>query len=226
VNLAVYYEDTRKLARKVRAEYGLCLPRVLRTDMRRIYSSYGIKVDLWPYKLRNLRGAFFNDELGPTVVLAKGLPPDPMVFTMAHELKHFLKDRDLLLSYCDQSNENRPIERGAEVFASEFLFPDEDFVRYLIELGVKRATCSERDLVRLKCETKTTLSYAGLAIKAERLGFAQKESVTQFKGWKRLEAELYGPPRYIRFGRQRQRRTAPTGKGKIVQGAERRCMEQ
>jgi len=61
---------------------------VLRSDLRRIYRTEGIRIDLWPYKFKGLRGAYFNDELGPTVLLAKGLPQDPMVFTMAHELKH------------------------------------------------------------------------------------------------------------------------------------------
>lgn len=210
MNLNVYYEDLKSLAREVRADNGLTSPRVLRRDLRRIYKKLGIGIDLWPYKLRNLRGAFLNDEFGPTVMLAKGLPPDPMVFTMAHELKHFLRDRDLHLSYCDQSNENKPIERGAEIFASEFLFPDADFIQHLADLGVQRGRCGPRDLVRLKCETKTTLSYAALAIKGERLLFAQIGTLTGFKGWKKLEEELYGVPFYKKRPAQGTRKQMKT----------------
>lgn len=216
MNVNVYYEDLKRLAREVRAQNGLTSPKVLRRDLRRIYAKYGIGIDLWPYKLRNLRGAFLNDDLGPTVMLAKGLPPDPMVFTMAHELKHFLRDRDLKLSYCDQSNENKLIERGAEIFASEFLFPDADLIRCLEERGVSRGQCSASDLVRLKCETKTTLSYAGLAIKIERLQFATNGSLTGFKGWKKLEEELYGVPFYKKRGRQTMSKRVRTKATKTV----------
>lgn len=62
-------------------------------------------------------------------MLAGNLPLDPHVFTMAHELKHFLRDRQLGISYCDQSNINRSIEIGAEIFAEELIFPDQYFVR-------------------------------------------------------------------------------------------------
>ena len=74
MNAQSYYEDLKALARQVRAENGLTSPRVLAGDLMRIYAKNGIAVDEWPYRFRNLRGAFINDHLGPTVMLAKGLP--------------------------------------------------------------------------------------------------------------------------------------------------------
>jgi len=88
----------RNLALETRAKYALTSSRVLKSDMRRIYKDQGIHIDLWPYKLKKLRGAYFNDEGGPSVMLAKGLPDDPMIFTMGHELKHHLVDRDSIVS--------------------------------------------------------------------------------------------------------------------------------
>jgi Zn-dependent peptidase ImmA (M78 family) len=123
------------LARETRARFSLDSPRVLRSDLRRIYSAEGIRIDLWPYKFKRLRGAYFNDELGPAVMLAKGLPEDPMVFTMGHELKHHLVDAALSLSYCDTSNQSSPIEIGAEIFAAELIYPDEDFRADLSDMG-------------------------------------------------------------------------------------------
>jgi Zn-dependent peptidase ImmA (M78 family) len=193
VNLHNYYEDLKLLARQVRAENGLSLPRVLPSDLMRIYAKHGIEVDEWPYRFRHLRGAFIDDHLGTTVMLAKGLPRDPMVFTMAHELKHFYRDRDLGISYCDQSNLNRSLEIGAEIFAAELLFPDRDFVAHMKTMGVGRDACFPRTLVQLKRKTGTTLSYAGLAIKAERLGFAPSHSLTTVKTWRKFEA-LYNEP--------------------------------
>ena len=191
MNLHDYYDDLKRLARQVRAENGLNSARVTPADMRRIYFRNGIEVDLWPYRLRNLRGAFICDKLGTTVMLAKNLPRDPMVFTMAHELKHFYRDRNLGISYCDQSNISRTLEIGAEIFAAELIFPDRDFIAELNKMGVRQNQCLPRTLVELKHTTGTTLSYAGLAIKAERLRFAPPNSLTKVKTWRKLE-RLYG----------------------------------
>jgi len=193
VNLHNYYEDLKLLARQVRAENGLSSPRVLPSDLRRIYAKHGIEVDEWPYRFRNLRGAFINDQLGTTVMLAQGLPRDPMAFTMAHELKHFYCDRNLGISYCDQSNLNRSLEIGAEIFAAELLFPDRDFVAHMKMMGIRGNQCLPKMLVHLKRKTGTTLSYAGLAIKAERLGFAPSHSLTTINTWRKLEA-IYDEP--------------------------------
>lgn len=205
MNVQHYYEDLRALARQVRAEHGLSSPRVLPSDMMRIYAQYGIVLDEWPYRFRHLRGAFINDHLGTTIMIAKGLPQDPMVFTMAHELKHFFRDRDLGISYCDQSNLNKSLEVGAEIFAAELLFPDRDFVAHMNMMGIRRDQCLPKTLIRLKRKTGTTLSYAGLAIKAERLGFAPAHSLTTIKTWRRLEALHSAPaPRAGRSSMQTQ----------------------
>jgi len=191
VNRQAYFEDLKRLARQVRAEHGLRSPCVLASDLRRIYDRHGITIDSWPYRLRNLRGAFISDHLGTTVLLASGLPQDPMVFTMAHELKHFFRDRHLGISYCDESNLGKTVEVGAEIFAAELLFPDQDFIKHMRLLRVGRDQCLPRTLVHLKRKTRTTLSYAGLAIKAERLGYAPPASLTRIKTWRKFES-LYG----------------------------------
>ena len=191
MNQQAYYEDLKQLARQVRAEFGLHSPRVVEGDLRRIYEKNGIVIDDWPYRLRNLRGAFIYDHLGATVMLASGLPQDPKVFTMAHELKHFYRDRHLGISYCDQSNLGKTLEIGAEIFAAELLFPDKDFMAQMRSMRVGTNQCLPRTLVRLKQKTRTTLSYAGLAIKAERLGYAPPRSLTRIKTWRKFE-EIYG----------------------------------
>jgi Zn-dependent peptidase ImmA (M78 family) len=191
VKQQAYYEDLKQLARQVRAEFGLRSPRVVESDLRRIYEQNGIVIDAWPYRLRHLRGALISDHLGTTVMLASGLPQDPKVFTMAHELKHFYRDRDLGISYCDYSNVGKTLEIGAEIFAAELLFPDRDFMTQMQLMRVGTNQCLPRTLVYLKQKTRTTLSYAGLAIKAERLGYAPSHSLTTIKTWRKFE-EIYG----------------------------------
>jgi len=135
-------------------------------------------------------------------MLAKGLPQDPMVFTMGHELKHHLVDADSSLSYCDSSNQSNPIEIGAEIFAAELIYPDEDFRSNLKDMGIKPGECTAEVLVRLKHETRTTLSYAGLSKRAEFMGFAEVGSFSKVK-WKALEEEIYGVPFYKLIRRRR-----------------------
>ena len=198
-----YYNQLKTLASEIRSQYNLVSPRVLRSDLRRIYRDQGITIDLWPQKLRHLRGAYINDEHGTTVMLAKGLPEDPMVFTMAHELKHHLADADLSLSYCDLSNEREPIEIGAEVFAAELIYPEQTFASDIAEFGATPGRCSPEMLVRLKHLTRTTMSYTGLVKRAVFMGFAT--SPDQYRGvkWKRLEEQMFGVPLYKRLLRSR-----------------------
>jgi Zn-dependent peptidase ImmA (M78 family) len=204
VNRSDYYTEMRKLARETRAKYGLTTPRVLKTDLRRIYRDQGIRIDLWPHRLRQVRGAYFNDELGPTVMLVKGLPDDPAIFTMGHELKHHLVDRELPVACCSDRNANEHIEIGAEIFAAELIFPEQDFSDALSNKGIVPGGCTPEDIVRLKRETQTTLSYAGLAKRAMFLGFAATGSLDGIR-WKKLEEQLFGEPLYKRLLRKRDR---------------------
>ena len=185
----------KELARATRDEHGLTTARVQKSQLRAIYRSHHIRIDLWPHRLREVRGAYFNDELGPTVMLSKGLPEDPMVFTMAHELKHHLVDSNLHLACCSDRNATEHIEIGAEIFAAEFIYPEQDFVAALDVKGITSGQCTPEALVRLKRETRTTLSYTGLAKRATFLGFAASGSLDGVR-WKKLEQEIYGEPLY------------------------------
>jgi Zn-dependent peptidase ImmA (M78 family) len=201
---ADYYEEMRALARATRKKYGLATFRVQRSHLRAIYRDHGIRIDLWPHRPRAIRGAYFNDELGPTVMLVKGMPEDPTIFTMAHELKHHLVDRDLPVACCSERNVDQHIEIGAEVFAAELIFPDSDFLKLLAERGVTKGRCSAEALVRLKHDTRTTLSYAGLSKRAAFHGLAPAGSLDRVQ-WRKLEEHIYGEPVYKRILRRRAR---------------------
>jgi Zn-dependent peptidase ImmA (M78 family) len=202
VQRAEYYEQLKALARDVRDRFGFLSARVLRSDLRRIYKAEGIRIDLWPHKLKKLRGAYFSDVFGTTVMLAKGLPEDPMVFTMAHELKHHLTDRGMALSYCDASNQSNPIEIGAEVFAAELIYPEGLFRSDIEASGAVKGRCTAEMIVRLKRQTRTTLSYAGLVKRAEFLGFVAHGAFSGVR-WKKLEEEIFGIPSYKRYRKRR-----------------------
>ena len=191
----------KHLARETRGEYHLTTPRVLRSDLRRIYKAEGIRLDLWP-NMKGVRGAYFNDEHGVSVMLSRELPDDPAIFTMAHELKHHLVDREKGLSFCSSANVKEPIEIGAEIFAAELLFTEQDFNIELGRMGVARGSCTAHDLVRLKVETGTTLSHAGLAKRAVWLGFAPSGAFDNIR-WRDIKEEIYGVPRWVETRRRK-----------------------
>lgn len=198
-----YYSRLKALAREVRAIYGLTTPKVTLTDMRRIYKAYGIAIKLWPHRLKNLRGAYFKDENGPHVMIDKSLPAEQRIFTMAHELKHHLTD-EIDAQRSDPPDDKEPKEIGAEIFAAELIFPEQDFVEELSRRGIDPGKCTADDIVRLKRETGTTLSHGSLAKRSEFLKYAAPGTFVKVQ-WRRLEEQVYGEPLYKQIRRNQRR---------------------
>jgi len=172
-----YYYEMRELALEVRARNGIEGCDLSMRDMWRIYCEEGIEKLDFRHGFKDLRGAYFNDDCGVTVMLAGGLPDEPTIFTMAHELKHHLVDSEIGPVVCRTNEETRRIEIGAEVFASELIYPEKDFVYDLFRLlrGMPQ-TVSPEVLVELKRKTNTTLSYAGLAKRTLLLRLAEEKA--------------------------------------------------
>jgi Zn-dependent peptidase ImmA (M78 family) len=172
-----YYYEMRELALEVRARNGIEGSDLSMRDMWRIYCQEGIEKLDFRHGFKDLRGAYFNDDCGVTVMLAGGLPDEPTIFTMAHELKHHLVDSEIGPVVCRTNEETRRIEIGAEVFASELIYPEKDFVYDLFRLlrGMPQ-TVSPEVLVELKRKTNTTLSYAGLAKRTLLLRLADEKA--------------------------------------------------
>ncbi len=172
-----YYYDMRGLALEVRARNGIEGADVSMREMWRIYREEGIERLDFRRGFKDLRGAYFNDECGVTVMLAGGLPDEPTIFTMAHELKHHLVDSKSRSVLCRANEQTRRVEIGAEVFAAELIYPEKDFVYDLFRLlqGMPQ-TVSPALLVELKRKTRTTLSYAALAKRTVLLRLADQES--------------------------------------------------
>ncbi len=197
---SAYYEQMKALARQVRTDFTLEGPRVSISDLRKVYKEHGVRIDLRP-GFRELRGAYFNDEDGVSVVINKELPEDPRVFTMGHELKHHLVDRETAGFQCSfREDTSDVVEIGAEVFAAELLLPEKLFEELLASAGVRKGHCCPEDLVTLKRHTRTTLSYAGLVKRAEFLGYISRGSMAGVR-FKKLEEKLFGKP----FRRRRRK---------------------
>lgn len=165
-----YYRELIKgLARKMREEFGLRTARVTVSDLRRVYRARNIRIDLWPHKFKALKAAYFNDELGMNVLIPRGVSREWLVFLLAHALKHHLLDAGTPVTCCMSSDECSASERSADLFASELIYPGNQFESDLKQMGIGPGRGSEAALARLKLATRTTLSHAVLVKRAELL---------------------------------------------------------
>jgi len=175
------------------------------SDLKKIYKAEGIdRVDYYDgFKSTRIRGAYFNDVAGCSVMINKKLIRvlDPKIFTLAHELKHHLMDEVHAVSLCSNDNEHIVMEKAADAFASELIYPTSMFIADMQARDIGKGMCSPEDIVRLKHETRTTLSHAGIALRAQRLGYGLPEAFGGIK-WDTLRDELY--PEY-QFFRTRQK---------------------
>jgi Zn-dependent peptidase ImmA (M78 family) len=190
-----YYEDLKTLAREKRLVYSVDTAAFGLREVRRIYKQEQIRIDRWPlpYKIKAL---YLCSDGDVSVAIQQNLPNEPKLFALVHELKHHYRDRQALgdgVIHCGDYNQNELIEKGAEVFAAEFIYPEAEFAQDLRSFGV--GTWTPANIVHLKRDCKATVSYAFIRKRLERL-----ELITpgQFKEvqFKKLEDEIYGVPFY------------------------------
>jgi Zn-dependent peptidase ImmA (M78 family) len=131
------------------------------------------------------------------VAIRKDLPDEPKIFALVHELKHHWLDQELIregIIRCGDYNANELVEKGAEVFAAEFIYPEEEFLRDAKEC--QPSSWVAEDVVRFKrlhCRAK--VSYMFIRKGLERRGLVKPQ---QFEGvkFRKLEEEIYGVPFY------------------------------
>lgn len=191
-----YYNLIKHKAKEIRGKYNLNGPRILPGQIKNILLEEGVKeVKLWK-DFKRIRGAYLlNKDGSATVGINDNLPRDPKAFTMAHELKHHLMDKDLGQIFCSLSNVSEEIEIGAEIFAAELIYPEQLFLDHLLLMGINKDNFEPRHIVDLKKGNDTTLSYQALAKRAMLLRIAVKGSLDNIK-WKKLEEDIYGLPYY------------------------------
>lgn len=188
-----YYEELKDLARRKRAKtpaFGL-------REARLIYKEEGIKIDHWRLS-RKLKAIYMCTDDDFSVALQKSLPEEPKLFALIHELKHHYRDRDALnagIISCGDYNQNALIEKGAEVFAAEFIYPEDEFAGDLKTLGLSR--WHAEDVVQFKRICKAKVSYTFICKRLERLGVIAPRQFNDVR-FKKLEESIYGVPFYRR----------------------------
>jgi Zn-dependent peptidase ImmA (M78 family) len=205
-----YYALMRQRALEVRAQYGVRTEAFGLREMLAIYRDQQIQLDRWRPKLRKVRAAYFVLDDEASVLLNAAITPvEPKLFALAHELKHHLIDREAaklrpLGCQIDFSSRD-PVEIGAEIFAAEFIFPQEEFHAWLRDDLAIATHCSREDVVRVKRACPAKVSYQYIVKRLEWLGHVERGEYARTQ-WVKLEESIHGQPFYKRL---RARRSKP-----------------
>jgi Zn-dependent peptidase ImmA (M78 family) len=188
------------LAHKARNDYACSTSKLNLPFIKSIYKKERIRLDYRPIKSPRIRAMYFCDELGCSVMIKKDLPMEQKLFSLIHELKHHLVDQKNILSgkmICGDYTANEAIEKGAEVFAAEFIYPESAVCKEWKDFGLPR-DCSAADIVRFMLHIKRPISYKTLT---KRLGFCGLIDPSKFESvkFKKLQDELF-PPFYKKPG--------------------------
>jgi Zn-dependent peptidase ImmA (M78 family) len=197
VSRNAYYEELKLLARQKRADHGVDTGALGLRDVRSIYKAEAIRIDYYPlpYKIKAL---YMCDDGDCTVALQRKLPDEPKLFALIHELKHHYCDREALgagIIHCGDYDANELIEKGAEVFAAEFIYPEAEFAADLARLNLHFREPS--DVVTLKRVCKAKVSYKFICKRLERLGHITSGQFDPVQ-FQKLEEQMFGVPFYRR----------------------------
>lgn len=190
-----YYESLMQLAREKREKYGVSTHAFGLRELRVIYKEEGIRLDQWPLP-RKVKALYMCDEGDCSVAVQPALPYEPKLFALVHELKHHYCDQAALgagVIHCGDYDANELIEKGAEVFAAEFIYPEAGFASDWQRLNV--AHCEAINIVTFKRSCEARVSYHFIRKRLERLGII---TLGQFDGvqFQKLEDQIYGVPFY------------------------------
>jgi Zn-dependent peptidase ImmA (M78 family) len=203
MNRHAYYEDLKALARAKRVDYGVDTAAFGLPEIRRIYKVEGVRIDYWPLP-RKIKAIYMCADGDPGVAIQEALPYEPKLFALVHELKHHYRDQAVIgagMIHCGDYNANELIEKGAEVFAAEFIYPEAEFVEDLAPLGV--GVWTPEEVVHFKRICKAKVSYRYICKRLERLTVITHGQFDNVK-FQKLEDALYGVP----YHRRRLRRAS------------------
>lgn len=192
-----YFESMKRLAREKRQLHRVETSALGLAAIRQIYKLESIKIDQWklPSKVKAVYMCDCND---CSVAIQRSLPDEPKIFALVHELKHHYCDREAIGTgaiHCGEYDANELIEKGAEVFAAEFIYPEASFANDVD--GRKIQTWHAEDVVLFKRECGAKVSYRFICKRLEwlRLIRPNQFDCVQFR---KLEEEMFGVPFYRR----------------------------
>lgn len=192
-----YYQAMKQLAGEKREKYDIASTKLGLQTMRDIYKAEGITIDLWKTSAK-IRAVYMCDGGDPSVLVNRNLPDIPRLFAMTHELKHHYCDQPALKNgkiQCGNYNANEVIEKAAEVFAAEFIFPEKEFFALIDGMGFGRGSVTAEKIVELKRNCGVPVSYTFLQKRLEWFNYIEKGEFAKVQ-FQKLEELIHGVPIY------------------------------
>ena len=190
-----YYEAMKLLAAEKRLKYSIATASLGLKRIREVYKAEGVAIDLWETSYK-IRAMYMCDGGDPSVLVNRNLPTEPRLFAMVHELKHHYSDQTALKKgqiRCGDYNANEVIEKAAEVFAAEFIYPAQEFLDCASSLGLEAGKVTPEELVQLKRVCGAPVSYKFLQKRLEWFGFIERGQFAKIQ-FQKLEEKLHGVP--------------------------------
>jgi Zn-dependent peptidase ImmA (M78 family) len=197
-----YFEALKALAREKRLYHAVRTNSFGLREVRQIYKNEGIKIDPWPLPPK-IKAMYMCADGHYSVAVQRKLPDEPKLFALVHELKHHYVDQETIVNgmvLCGDYNQNELIEKGAEVFAAEFIYPQAEFSELVASLGISH--WQPENIVRLKQRIQAKVSYTFIRKRLERLGLITRGEFASVQ-FKKLEEELFGVPYWKARARRR-----------------------
>ena len=145
-----------------------------------------------------------SDDGDPSVLVNRSLPKEPRLFAMVHKLKHHYCDQKLLKNgqiRCGDYNANELIEKAAEVFAAEFIYPSREFLDCAESLGLKKGEVTPEEVVELKRACGAPISTSSFTSRLAWFGFINPDEFAKVQ-FQKLEEEICGVPTANRGSRR------------------------
>lgn len=202
-----YYRQCRTVAQAKRAHHCVRTDSLNLVVMQNIYRAEGISIDRRKLKGNRIKAAYYCDNNDFSVLVNKSLPKEPKLFALAHELKHHYMDRELIATgvmECGDYNAHEVIEKGAEVFAAEFVYPEAEMRQLIGEMGITSLTCTAETIVEFKRECRACISYTFIVKRFTRFGLCQRGVFDKVQ-FTKLEEQIFGLPIYKQDWFQRYR---------------------
>lgn len=197
-----YFEELKELAREKRKLHRVETAAFGLREVRIIYQTEGIRIDYWPLPSK-IKAIYMCADGDYSVAVQRNLPDEPKLFALVHELKHHYRDQETIIEgmiHCGDYNANELIEKGAEVFAAEFIYPEAEFAEDIRRLGV--TLWKPEDIVRFKrAHCKAKVSYKYICKRLERLGLIVRGHFDRIQ-FRKLEDSMFGVPFHRQYGRR------------------------
>ena len=205
-----YYRTCLQLAHEKRVQYSIQTDALDLNVIRAIYRSEGITIDQRPLKGYRIKAAYYCENGDCSVLVNSKLPREPKLFALTHELKHHYLDRQSIAEgeiQCGDYNAHEVIEKAAEVFAAEFIYPEAEMRELIGKLGITNENCGPEAVVRIKRSCQACVSYTFIVKRLEWFGISARGDFDKVQ-FTKVEEKLYGVPIYKResFKRARARK--------------------